>query len=115
MPEQAATPSQLLTEELATAVGSHRAERVKLLVEHGVDVNTPSVRGGGRTPYEIALRAGNVAIAESLLQHGARKSSSIRSRRSRWRASPAGARRCGRVWRDDPALLEKLGPHGPGR
>jgi hypothetical protein len=97
MPDQSTTPSQLLTEELATAVGRHRAERVRLLVEHGADVNTPSVRGAGRTPYEIALRSGSVEIAEYLVRHGARTVELEPSRRSHWRASPAGAMRCVRV------------------
>ena len=45
---------------------------MKLLVEHGVDVNTPGLRDG-RTPYENALRGSNLAIADYLLQHGAKK------------------------------------------
>lgn len=112
MPDQSTTPAQLLTEELATAVGNHHHERVRLLVDHGVDVNTASVRGGGRTPYEIALRSGHEAIAAYLLEHGATKIdldpletfalACIAGRRDEVRARLA----------QDPALLEKLGPHG---
>lgn len=105
------TPSQLLTEELAMAAGKHFVQRVALLVEHGVDVNTPSLRNG-RTPYEIALRNGDDAMATYLEQHGARKVeldpletfalACIAGRRDDVRARLAA----------DPALLEKLGAHG---
>jgi ankyrin repeat protein len=45
---------------------------VKLLVDHGVDVNGRS-RRTGRTAYEEALRAEDTRTAEYLLQHGASK------------------------------------------
>jgi hypothetical protein len=65
-------PDRLLTEELWFAASKDFFERAKLLVEHGVDVNTPGLRDD-RTPYEAALRSGNAAIAKYLLAHGARK------------------------------------------
>jgi ankyrin repeat protein len=64
------TPQRLLVEELWAAAKNNYLKRVKLLVEHGVDVNTPGLRNG-RTPYEEALRAGNDEIARYLLAQGA--------------------------------------------
>jgi ankyrin repeat protein len=105
------TPSQLLTEELATAVGKHFVRRVELLVEHGVDVNTPSLRSG-RTPYEIALRNGDRAMTTYLEEHGAKKVeldpletfaiACIAGRRDEVRARLA----------EDPSLLDRLDAHG---
>lgn len=66
------SPARLLVEELWSAARKNYFARVKLLVEHGADVNTPGVRDG-RTPYEAAIRAGNHDIAAYLLEHGAKK------------------------------------------
>jgi ankyrin repeat protein len=66
------TPQRLLIEELWSAAKNNVPNRVRLLVEHGVDVNSPGLRNG-RTPYEEALRAGNDEIARYLLAHGARR------------------------------------------
>lgn len=66
------TPSSLLAIELCAAAQHNFFNRVKLLAQHGVDVNARS-RRTGRTPYEEALRAGHHEIAEYLIQHGAKK------------------------------------------
>src|SRR5439155_10760744 len=86
-------------------------ERVTLLLDHGVDVNAPSPRDG-RTAYQTALREGHRAIAESLLQRGARRLeldpletfalACIEGRRGDVRAR----------LRDDPTLVDKLGVEG---
>src|SRR5262249_44799486 len=60
----------MLVQQLCWAAIHGFAERVKLLVAHGVDVNTPS-RRSGRTPYHEAVRAGHPQIADYLLEHGA--------------------------------------------
>jgi ankyrin repeat protein len=70
--ERMQSPDTLLVEELWSAARKNYPDRVRLLIEHGADVNTPGVRDG-RTPYEAALLAGNREIAAYLLQHGARK------------------------------------------
>jgi ankyrin repeat protein len=70
--DQMQSPERLLVEELWSAARKGFFERVKLLVDHGADVNTPGLRDR-RTPYEAALRMGNHEIAGYLLQHGARK------------------------------------------
>jgi ankyrin repeat protein len=42
---------------------------VRALLAHGADMSLP--RGDGRTAYQIAVRHGNVAIAQLLREHGA--------------------------------------------
>jgi ankyrin repeat protein len=66
------TPAQLLVEELWAAARMNHLPRVKLLVEHGAEVDARGNRDG-RTPYQAALLAGNAEIAEYLADHGARR------------------------------------------
>jgi ankyrin repeat protein len=66
------TPASMLVVELCAAAQHSFFNRVKLLVQHRVDVNARS-RRTGRTPYEEAVRAGHHDIAEHLIQHGAKK------------------------------------------
>lgn len=62
---------------LIHAIRAGFADRVRLLVNHGVDVNKPDdtyeTRIKGRTPYEAALLMGHPGIADFLLQKGARR------------------------------------------
>ena len=109
--DENASPSTMLVPQLCWAATRNFPARVRLLVEHGVDVNTPSLRTE-RTPYEEALRAGHHGIAEYLLQHGARKIqldpietfalACIAGRRQEVRARLA----------EDPGLLDRLGHEG---
>src|SRR5262249_52038485 len=62
--------SNMLAEQLSWAALHGFADRVKLLVEHGVDVNAPSPRDG-RTAYEQSVLNRHPAIAEYLSRHGA--------------------------------------------
>jgi ankyrin repeat protein len=104
-------PSSLLVIELCAAAQHNFFSRVKLLVEHGVDVNTPGLRNR-RTPYEEALRGGHHAIVEYLLLHGAKPIdldpletfaiACIAGRREEARGRLAA----------DPALLQRLGHKG---
>jgi ankyrin repeat protein len=104
-------PSKMLVQELCWAAAHNFPNRVTLLVEHGVDVNTPSGRTG-RTPYQEAVREGHQAIADYLLQHGAKKAdldpleafavACLAERHDEVRERLAR----------DPALLEKLGHDG---
>jgi ankyrin repeat protein len=101
----------MLVQELCWAAEHGYRNRVKLLLNHGVDVNGASLRDG-RTPYEAALRAGHTAVAEYLLTRGATKveldpletfaQSCIAGRRGEARARLAA----------DPALLDRLGHEG---
>jgi ankyrin repeat protein len=106
--DQALNPASMLVVELCAAAQHGFHERVKLLVEHRVDVNTPGLRNR-RTPYEEALRAGHLEIGDFLLRHGARKIEldplesfalvCIAGRRDEARTRLAA----------DPTLLERLG------
>lgn len=62
--------STMLAEQLCWAALHGFPDRVRLLVEHGVDVNAPSPRDG-RTAYEQAVLNGHPGIAAYLVQHGA--------------------------------------------
>jgi ankyrin repeat protein len=103
--------ASLLVIELCAAAQHNFFERVQLLVDHGVDVNTPGLRNG-RSPYEEAVRAGHQSIAAYLLDHGANKIeldaletfalACIGGRREEARARLA----------EDPSLLERLGHEG---
>lgn len=54
--------------QLAWALEKRMADRVRLLVEHGADVNR-TVKG--RTPYQWAELGGDASLAEYLVAHGA--------------------------------------------
>ncbi|MEI2302156.1 ankyrin repeat domain-containing protein [Ensifer sp. MJa1] len=54
--------------QLAWALEKRMADRVRLLVEHGADVNRPIK---GRTPYQWAELGGDAALAQFLVSRGA--------------------------------------------
>jgi ankyrin repeat protein len=64
-------PRQALVEELWAAARRGFADRVELLLDHGVDPNACGWRDG-RTPYEAALASGHREIAAQLASRGAR-------------------------------------------
>jgi ankyrin repeat protein len=68
------TPKQMLEVQLRWAAEYNHIDRVQLLIEHGVDVNSRDNRVG-RPPYEMALLKGNMEIAQYLLDHGAKQTS----------------------------------------
>ena len=105
------TPERMLVQQLCWAAMKGFRARVRLLVEHGVDVNTPSPRSG-RTPYLEALRAGQRAIADDLLAHGATKMA-LDQVESFALACIAGDRvEVESRLAEDPTLLERLGHQG---
>lgn len=63
-------PQETLHYQLCHAVRKGVFDRVKLLVDHGVDVNKSA---DDRTPYEMALLAEQREIAEYLVANGAQK------------------------------------------
>jgi len=67
---QMGTPSEFLAQQMCWAAKYNQKDRLRWLVEHGVDVNRPDTRFR-RTPYEMALLYGNMEIAQYLLDHGA--------------------------------------------
>ncbi len=64
-----ATPAELLRGQLRWAVMHDQTARVRLLIEHGVDVVVSF--SDGRTPLELASLSGNTAVVAMLEQHGA--------------------------------------------
>jgi ankyrin repeat protein len=67
------TPKEMLEEELHFAVDGDSADRVELLISHGVDVNAPPRHPlfHGRSAYETALASGGTRTAELLVAAGA--------------------------------------------
>jgi ankyrin repeat protein len=105
------TLDSLLVQQLCWAAIRNFPDRVKLLIEHGVDVNTPSPRSG-RTAYVEALRAGHDSLAGYLLQHGAKKID-LDPLETFALACIAGRREDVRArLSEDPGLLERLGHQG---
>jgi ankyrin repeat protein len=64
-----ASPRDMLRDQLDWALAHDQLPRVRLLVEHGIDITTPD--GDGHTPVEVAALCGNTAIVDYLLEHGA--------------------------------------------
>ncbi|WP_299844433.1 ankyrin repeat domain-containing protein [uncultured Roseovarius sp.] len=68
-------PSDTLHFQLISAIKRGFADRVSLLVAHGVDLNKPDetydTRTKGKTPYQAALLMGEGAIASMLAEAGA--------------------------------------------
>lgn len=107
------SPQQSLQYELLRAAQQGQFEKVKILIEHGVDINQP---GGGqrRTPYEEAVLGGHDEIAEYLLQHGARCIEL--NEKERFASACVAGRRdevCA-ILRQNPKLIEELGEQGRG-
>ena len=62
------SPTEMLQQQLRWAVTHGLAARVRLLVEHGVDPNSPA---DGQTAVELALLTGHPDLADYLVAHGA--------------------------------------------
>jgi hypothetical protein len=104
------SPYRMLVEELWSAARKGYFDRVRLLVEHGVDVNTAGVRDG-KTPYESAMRAGNTEIAEYLVKHGA-KPSALSVEELFAAACIQGRREEAQgIMQREPGIVERLGLH----
>jgi len=104
------TPSEMLQQQMGWAAKYNQLERLRLLVAHGVDVNTPDTRLR-RTPYELALLNGNIEIAQYLLDHGA-KQTSLADRDALAAACLAGdANRVRSLLAKDATLVDQLRMH----
>jgi ankyrin repeat protein len=64
-----ASPREMLRGQFEWALAHDQLERIRLLVEHGIDISVPD--DDGHTPAEVAALCGNTAIVEYLLAHGA--------------------------------------------
>lgn len=106
--DASSSPALMLVQQLCWAAARNFPRRVTLLVDHGVDVDTPCPRSG-RTPYEEALRAGNDAIAGYLLERGAKRVD-LDPLEAFALACTAGRQDDARArLAEDPTLLERLG------
>ncbi len=109
--DRLASPAKLLVEELWSAARRNFPERVRLLVEHGADVNAPG-RRDGRTAWETAVLVGNAGIAEYLVRHGARPLE-LPPADAFQAACMAGRREEAlALLGEHPGLREELGHHG---
>jgi hypothetical protein len=63
------SPARMVRGQLRWAVSHGLADRVALLVEHGVDIQAPF--GDGRTPAQLAALRGNANVVACLAEHGA--------------------------------------------
>lgn len=70
-------PSETMHFQLIQSLRKRYKDRVKLLIDHGVDLNKPDntyeTITKGKLPYEIALLLGQDDIADYMLANGARK------------------------------------------
>jgi ankyrin repeat protein len=102
------TPSEMLQQQMAWAAKYNQVERLKLLVERGVDVNGIDNRLQ-RTPYELAVLNGNKEIAEYLIEHGATISQLSDLDEFAAACLTADADRARSLLRKDPTLVGRLG------
>jgi ankyrin repeat protein len=102
------TPAEMLQQQMAWAAKYNQVARLKLLIEHGIDLNMPDTRFG-RTPYELALMNGNTEIAQYLLDHGARET--VLGDLDAFSAAclSADGERARSMLARDPTLAEQLG------
>lgn len=68
--DELATPPEMLRDALAWAVTHDQLDRVRLLVEHGAELDV--VDADGHTPLEAAALSGNAGVVALLREHGAR-------------------------------------------
>ena len=108
-------PSETMHFHLIHALRAGFAERVKLLVNHGVDLNKPDdtydTRIKGRTPYEAALLMGHPAVADFLLQKGARRSRLTGAEQFEAACMAGDLAVARRLLESDPQIAEETRPH----
>jgi len=102
------TPAQMLQQQMAWAAKYNQMDRMRWLVEHGVDVNTPDTRLR-RRPYELALLNGNLEIAQYLLDHGAKQTALNDLDAFAAACLTADADRARTLLAKDPTLVDQLG------
>jgi ankyrin repeat protein len=105
------SPGRILVQQLCWAASRHFPARVRLLVEHGTDVNGRSLRTG-RTAYEEALRSGHRDIAEYLAANGANKIELDPLETFALTCIAGREDEARRRLTEDPGLLDRLGDKG---
>jgi ankyrin repeat protein len=102
------SPSDILSYQLHWAISANYFDRVKLLVENGVDVNRPH---GGVAPYAEAVSNGHQQIADYLVAKGAKRIAVSLSPADEFSiaCNRADADRARELVASDPTLLDDVG------
>jgi ankyrin repeat protein len=104
------SPSDILSYQLRYAVKANYIDRVRLLVEHGADVNSASqYPAGARAPYAEALYHGHREIADYLVVSGAKQIALSRPDAFAAACNRADADRARELVASDPTLLDEPG------
>ncbi len=93
------------------AAGPRRLATARLLIAHDADVNQP--RADGRTPYVLAVRHGNSAVADLLASHGANVDVPDPTDAFLGACLAADAARAQAMLTSHPRLIRDLGKAGP--
>ena len=104
------TPSEMLQQQMGWAAKYNQLERMKLLVEHGVDVNRADSRLQ-KTPYELAVLHDNKEMVEYLLKHGAQESALSELDDFAAACLAANEARVRSLLANRPELINRLGIH----
>jgi ankyrin repeat protein len=99
-----------MNDQLAWAVKHNFRERVVLLVEHHVDLNSSENRFS-RVPYELAMVSGHRDIAEYLAEQGAAKKKLDAPHAFAAACISADADQARVLQSRDPKLIERFGTH----
>lgn len=102
------TPAEMLQQQMGWAAKYNQLERMKLLIEHGVDVNGFDTRLE-RSAYELALLHGHKEIAQLLLQHGAKPTTLNHLDAFAGACLTANADHARSMLAADPTLMDQLG------
>jgi ankyrin repeat protein len=103
-------PSDILSYQLRYAVKANYVDRVKLLVEHGADVNRISqYPAGARAPYAEAVYHGHQEIADYLVTKGAKRITLSTRDAFAAACNRADADRARGLVASDPSLLDDPG------
>jgi ankyrin repeat protein len=100
------TPSEMLRDQLVWAIAHGMAERVRLLLEHGVDAARPF--DDGTTPAQMAATTGHADLIDLLVGHGAAAPDLEPADAFVAAALAADRARVGQILRDHPDLLGEV-------
>jgi ankyrin repeat protein len=99
------SPAEMLRGQLAWAITHGMTERVRLLVEHGVDVTAPL---DGVTVTSMAATTGHADLVDYLVAHGAPPLELLRAEAFAAAALAADRARLGRLLADNPGLATEM-------
>jgi Ankyrin repeats (many copies) len=99
------SPAEMVRGELAWAITHGMAERVRLLVEHGVDVTAPL---HGVTATSMAATTGHADLVDYLVAHGAPPPDLAPADAFTAAVLTADRARLGQLLADDPGLASQL-------